>query len=390
MSSSRRRPLLLALVALIAAAAIAVVVLRLGDPAKEAGPDPLPMTVAKAPSFGLEVVAEGLDAPTWAGPAPGDASALWVAERSGRLLRLSGAGLRTHTTLLDLRGKVSTGAEQGLLGIAFVPDFAERRQVVVSFTDPAGDSHIELWQLGRAASQARRLRTLLTLDQPFPNHNGGNVEFGPHRTLYTGFGDGGGAGDPADRAQDPRSRFGKILSLDLAAGPGAEWKVVATGLRNPWRFWFDPALGEMWIGDVGQDRTEEIDRIRLDSSTPPANLGWSAYEGHHPFRDREIRGTQELTWPVASYEHARGRCSVTGGLIYRGATVPALRGRYVFGDFCTGEIWSVEPGAGIAARDLRLEVPAILQVAHFGLDAQGEVLAVSLDGFIRRFVAPAR
>lgn len=351
------------------------------------GPAPLPMQRASAPTFGVEVIATGLDAPTWVGAAPGDApGVLWAAERGGRVKRLSGSQLRRRTVLLDLRSRVSTGAEQGLLSIAFTPDFAERREVVVSFTDRAGDSRIELWRLGERASDARRLRTLLTLDQPFPNHNGGHVEFGPHHVLYAGFGDGGGAGDPSDGAQEPARRFGKILALDLAAGTSATWRNVATGLRNPWRFWYDPALGEMWIGDVGQDHTEEIDRIRLDASAPVSNLGWSVYEGHHPFRDREIRGTQELTWPVASYEHEAGRCSVTGGRIARSDAVPALRGRYLFGDFCTGELWTVEPGAGIAARDLRLEVPSVPQLAHIGADAAGDLVIAALDGRIHRVV----
>lgn len=380
-----RRTLAVAAAVLGIGAASAVVLSGSGGP--EPGPDPLPMERASGANFGLRVIANGLESPTWVGAAPGDdPDALWVVERGGRLKRLSGAGLRDRTVLLDLRGRVSGGAEQGLLSVAFVPDFAERRDVVVSYTDPRGDSRIELWRLGTAAAQARRLRTLLTLDQPFPNHNGGHVEFGPHHTLYAGFGDGGGAGDPSDGAQEPGRRFGKILALDLEDGDRAQWRNVATGLRNPWRFWYDPALGEMWIGDVGQDLTEEIDRIRLDSSTPVANLGWSVYEGHHPFRDREIRGTPELTWPVASYEHENGRCSVTGGRIYRGSALPALRGRYLFGDFCTGELWTVEPGAGIAARGLRLEQPAAPQVAHIGADARGELILASLDGLIQRVV----
>jgi glucose/arabinose dehydrogenase len=380
----------LAVVTAVLAVLVAAIVLLARPDGPTEGPEPLPMQRASSPTFGLEVIANGLEAPTWVGAAPGDApGVLWVAERGGRLKRLAGDGFSERTVLLDLRRRVSSGAEQGLLSVAFVPDFAERREVVVSFTDPAGDSRIELWRLGAHAADARRVRTLLTLDQPFPNHNGGHVEFGPHHVLYAGFGDGGGAGDPSDSAQEPSRRLGKILALDLAAGQSAPWRPVATGLRNPWRFWYDPALGEMWIGDVGQDRTEEIDRIRLDASAPVSNLGWSIYEGHHPFRDREIRGTQELTWPVASYEHEAGRCSVTGGQIARSDAVPALRGRYLFGDFCTGELWTVEPGAGITAGDLRLEVPSAPQLAHIGTDAAGDLVIAALDGRIHR-VVPAR
>lgn len=388
---ARRSLVVVVLAALIAALVAAVLVFGRGDDADDSavspGPEPIAMTRASSDTFALEVIAEGLDGPTWAGSAPGD-DALWVAERPGRLIRLSGDELSERSVHLDLRGRVSTGGEQGLLSVAFSPDFAQRREVVVSWTDRAGDSRIELWRLGRSAREARRVRTLLTLDQPFPNHNGGHVEFGSQHTLYAGFGDGGGAGDPNDAAQEPGERFGKILSLDLTDGVRRPWREVASGLRNPWRFWYDPALSEMWIGDVGQDKTEEINRIRLDPSTPAANLGWSAYEGHHRFRDRAIRGTQEVTWPVASYEHEAGRCSVTGGAIYRGSGIPGLRGRYILGDFCTGELWTVEPGPGISARDLRLERPTIPQVAHLGLDRDGELVATSLDGFVRRVVAP--
>lgn len=346
---------------------------------------------ASADTFATRIIARGLDGPVWVGAAPGDAAdVLWVVERTGRLVRLAGPDFGRRTTWVDLAGKVSTGPEQGLLGVAFSPDFVRSRLVVLSFTDPKGDSHIEEWHLGTRPGSARRVRSLLTVDQPFPNHNGGHVTFGPHRTLYTGFGDGGGAFDPSDGAQEPGRKLGKILATDLSRPGEVRWSNVATGLRNPWRFWYDPALGEMWIGDVGQDRAEEINRIRLDASTERPNLGWSLYEGGERVDggDREVRGTAELTWPVVSYDHSAGRCSVTGGVIYRGPRVPELRGRYVFADFCTGEIMSLLPGAGMAAGDLRLELPAVPQPAHIGFDADGELLVASLDGTIHRLVAP--
>lgn len=384
-TARRRRSLLLALGAL-GIGLLAWLLLRPG--AASEGPEPLTLQQATGERFTVREIARGFESPVWAGVAPGDEpGALWVAERGGKLLRASGPQLRSRALHVDLSSQVSGGPEQGLLGVAFLPDFARTQQVVLSYTNPAGDSRIELWRLGATVGEARRLRTLLTLDQPFPNHNGGHVEFGAHHTLYTGFGDGGGAGDPKDRAQDPRQRFGKILAADLQRLPARgepTWRVVATGLRNPWRFWIDPALGEMWIGDVGQDLAEEIDRISLDTSTPVANLGWSAYEGHLRFRDRKVRGTPELTWPAASYAHERGRCSVTGGLIYRGRAVPALRGRYLFGDFCTGELMTVQPGPGTAAKDLVLERAVVPQLAHLGLLADGEVVAVSLDGTLWR------
>lgn len=385
-SASRRRTLLLTLGAAVLAGGAWLLFLR--PDGAEQGPEPLRLTTATDARFSVRELARGFEGPVWAGSAPGDdPRAMWVAERGGRLIRAAGPGLRDRTVRVDLSADVSDGPEQGLLGVAFLPDFARSQEVVLSYANRAGDSRIELWRLGATPRSSRRLRTLLSLDQPFPNHNGGHVEFGAHHVLYTGFGDGGGAGDPGDRAQDLRQRFGKILSTDLRRLPArgeADWRVVATGLRNPWRFWIDPALGEMWIGDVGQDQIEEIDRISLDTSAPVANLGWSAYEGHLPFRDREIRGTQELTWPAASYAHDRGRCSVTGGLIYRGKSIPALRGRYLFGDFCTGELMSVQPAAGGKASDLVLERAVVPQLAHVGLLADREVVAVSLDGSLWR------
>ncbi len=386
----RRRVIVVGAVAILVLAAVGAA-WALSSEDMPQGPEPLPMSKATAPSFASTVIARGLEGPVWVGNAPGDApGVLWVAERGGKLLRLSGPRFAARTTWVDLTREVSTGPEQGLLGVAFAPDFLRTRKVVLSRTDPAGDSHIEEWQLGSRPAQSKRLRTLLTLDQPFPNHNGGHVEFGAHHTLYTGFGDGGGAGDPSDSAQEPSRRLGKILATDLSKPGTPTWTNVATGLRNPWRFWFDPALGEMWIGDVGQDLAEEVNRIRLDTSTPRPNLGWSLYEGSDRFDgNREIRGTQDLTWPVASYDHAGGRCSITGGVIYRGPKVPALRGRYVFADFCTGEFMSVRPGAGITADDLRLETASVAQPAHIGLDAEGELLVASLDGTLSRLGPPA-
>lgn len=379
---------MVAVLVVLAASGIAFLALAGGS---ADGPAPTVPVKATTEHFATKTIARGLDGPVWVGPAPGEApDALWVAERTGRLVRMTGKDFSRRTVWVDLTGKVSTGPEQGLLGVAFSPDFARSRLVVLSFTDPKGDSHIEEWRLGARPDVARRVRSLITVDQPFPNHNGGHVTFGPHRTLYTGFGDGGGAFDPSDGAQEPSNPLGKILGADLSQPGTVRWSNVATGLRNPWRFWYDPALGEMWIGDVGQDKAEEINRIRLDTSAERPNLGWSIYEGGARVDggDREIRGTPELSWPVVSYDHSGGRCSVTGGVIYRGSRVPDLRGRYVFADFCTGEIMSLLPGAGMSAGDLRLELPSVAQPGHIGLDADGELLVASLDGTIHRLVAP--
>jgi glucose/arabinose dehydrogenase len=238
-----------------------------------------------ARSFALERVVGGLDRPTFVGAAPGDADALWVLEQSGRVLRLVG---EERMVALDLSAEVRTGTEQGLLGIAFHPGFATNRRLFLHWNDPAGDTRVGEFRATPegTAIEPDRVRDLLFVDQPEANHNGGQLAFGPDGRLYLGLGDGGGAFDPQRRAQDPASLLGKVIAVDVD-NLDAEWEVVLTGLRNPWRFSFDPALSEMWVADVGQDEFEEVNRVSLELDEPPKNLGWSAYEGHEPLPDHD-------------------------------------------------------------------------------------------------------
>jgi glucose/arabinose dehydrogenase len=324
-------------------------------------------------------VASGFDRPTFAGAAPGDPSGLWVAEQPGRLLRVEHGRRRVA---LDLRRSVRLGPERGLLGMAFSPGFAIDRRLFVHYSDRRGDTRVAEYRLGAAHEGApRRLRTLLAVRQPFENHNGGALAFGPDGRLYLGLGDGGGVNDPGDRAQDPRSPLGKLLAADVAAAGRPRWRVVALGLRNPWRLWFDQALGHVWIGDVGQDAREEIDRLRVHRGAP-ANLGWPVLEGTVRHRGRRLDRATRLVAPVASYTHADG-CSVTGGLIYRGA-VRSLDGRYVYGDFCSGRIWSLGLGPGAAVGRPRLEPFHVPQLTHIGLDAAGALVLATAAGRIVR------
>jgi glucose/arabinose dehydrogenase len=233
----------------------------------------------------------------------------------------------------------------------------------------------------------KAVRQLLAVDQPEENHNGGQLAFGPDGRLYLGLGDGGGAFDPRATAQDPDSRLGKILATSVD-GP-ARWQTILTGLRNPWRFSFDPALGELWIGDVGQDAVEEIDRVLLESDEPPKNLGWSAFEGDRRLEGHDLDGAGELVWPVATYDHNPG-CSVTGGVVYGGGALPQLVGRYVYGDFCSGALWSLRPTPGSGAADVRRERATVPQLTHIGTDADGELLLASGAGALYRAVPPAR
>jgi glucose/arabinose dehydrogenase len=339
--------------------------------------------VPTATTFALQPVADGLVRPTHVSGAPGD-TALWVLEQPGTVLRLDGA---RRDVVLDLREEVSVGAERGLLGLAFHPAFAGNGRFVVNYTDRRGHTRVVERRLGADGRARPEARELLHVEQPEENHNGGAVVFGPDGRLHVGMGDGGGAWDPRDSAQDPGSRLGKVLAADVDAPGRPEWEIVASGLRNPWRMWFDPAMDELWLGDVGQDAVEEIDRLQLEADEPPKNLGWPAFEGERRIGGRQLRGAGERIAPVATYSHEQG-CSVTGGLIYRGTAVPGLADRYVLGDFCTGALWTLRPGPAGTLRDARRETARAPQLTHLGADAAGELVLATADGRVLRAVAP--
>ena len=374
----RPRLIVIAAAVVVAAAAAAVAVGALRDPL--AGIDrPEPAAEqGRARSFDVERVATGFNRPTWVGVAPGDPGALWVLEQPGRVVRAEG---RRRTTVVDLTDRVTVGAEQGLLGLAVQPDFATDRRLYLNWTDTRGAIRVAEFRDGR------QTRELLRIPKSEPNHNGGNLAFGPDGRLYVGTGDGGGAFDPERRAQDPQDKFGKLLSTDVDK---VDWRVELIGLRNPWRFSFDPALGEVWIGDVGQDQREEINRVLLEPDEPPKNLGWSAFEGTKRVGDGDDSLTDgELVWPVTEYTHEDG-CSVTGGYVYQGAKLPRLAGRYLYGDFCTGVLWSLELAPLGRAADVRRERAGVPQLTHIGPDADGEPLFASAAGAIYRAVSPRR
>ncbi len=339
-----------------------------------------------AHNFDVERVATGLNRPVWVGAAPGDPGALWVLEQPGRVIRIDG-GLRT--TLLDLSDQVLTGAEQGLLGIAFHPDFATSGRLFLHWSDRRGDTRVAEFHARRDHTiEPRPNRQLLMVDQPEENHNGGQLAFGPDDRLYLGLGDGGGAFDPRATAQDPKNLLGKLIAADVDPAMPS-WKVVLTGLRNPWRFWFDPALGEIWIGDVGQDKQEEIDRVPLELDEPPKNLGWSAFEGTRRISGHDLSPGGELVWPVVTYGHDEdGGCSVTGGLVYRGVRLHALAGRYLYGDYCAGTLWSLRGAPSNRAEDVRRERAKVPLLAHIGTDSDGELVFASGAGDVYRAVPP--
>ena len=370
---------LLFLVAPVAAALglAAVAIGADGDARNSIEPRTPARASGKAHRFDVQRVATGFNRPTWVGSAPGDPEALWVLEQPGRLVRLRGERRKTE---LDISDRVLVGAEQGLLGIAFHPDFATNRRMFLHWSDKRGNTRVAEFRDGE------HVRELLRVEQPEENHNGGQLTFGPDGRLYLGLGDGGGAFDPSEHAQNPRSKLGKLLSVDVeAARP--DWRVALTGLRNPWRFAFDPALGEIWIGDVGQDDLEEINRVLLEPDEPPKNLGWDAFEGDRRTTDGDfaLDRAGELVWPVAAYTHKDG-CSVTGGYVYRGTAIAPLQGRYLDGDFCSGARWTLTGTPAGGADDVRRERAQVQQLTHIGPDADGEPLFASAAGTIFRAV----
>ncbi len=326
----------------------------------------------------LVQVTDGLQAPVHVTAPPGAGNALYVVEQGG-LVRVVEAGKIREQPFLDVRARTRAGGEQGLLGLAFAPDYATSRQFVVNYTDRNGDTRVVRYRSDGAKALPGSARQLLIVKQPYSNHNGGMVAYGKDGLVYVGMGDGGSGGDPENRAQSPGSLLGKILRLDPAR-PGAKPVTVALGVRNPWRFSFDRRTGDLWIGDVGQGSIEEVDHVAWPWRGL-LNFGWDVYEGRASFESKAL-GPGRLVKPVAQYSHARG-CSITGGYVYRGSAVPAAAGRYFYGDYCSGTVWSLKLVRG-AARQIRVEPFTVANLTSFGEDGTGELYAVSGNGVLYR------
>jgi glucose/arabinose dehydrogenase len=329
--------------------------------------------------------------------------ALYVVEQTGRIMRVAGNG--RSKVFLDLSREVKAGGEQGLLSVAFAPDYERSGKFYVDYTNRAGDTRVVEYrrdERDETEADRRSARIILRVPQPFSNHNGGLVLFGPDDDLYIGLGDGGSAGDPQRNGQNLGTLLGKILRIDPRPGGGAEYRIpadnpfadragarpeiLAYGLRNPWRFSFDPETGDLWIGDVGQSGQEEIDVVRADDVLSGANFGWSAFEGTARFNeDQEAPNAVE---PVLTYGRDLG-CTVTGGYVVRDPGLPTLYGRYLYADFCVGQLRSFSaadavPGPVDDDVALGVQVPSI---SSFAEDARGHVYAISLEGPVYRLVA---
>lgn len=338
---------------------------------------------AAAAKLRIVKVASGLASPVGAAAPSNEPNRLYVVEQAGRI-RVVENGRLLSSPFLDITGEVRSGGEQGLLSVAFHPRYATNRLFYVDYTNTDGDTRVVEYR-SRANGQPERVRELLAVDQPYANHNGGQLVFGSDGRLYVGMGDGGSQGDPGNVAQNLSSRLGKILALDVN-GTGTDWEVVGYGLRNPWRFSFDRKTGALWIADVGGSRREEIDYVP-DWRSGLLNFGWDVFEGTLPLEDKEPNGAGRLVRPI--YEYATGQagsCSITGGFVYRGAKAPAAKGRYFFGDYCSGRIWSlvVKGGKATGVRRYPFTVP---QLTSFGENARGELFLVSQDGTIYRLAS---
>ena len=326
-----------------------------------------------AAAFKPRQLAGGFSQPVFVTAAKGEAGRLYVVEQGGRILVLQN-GRRRSTPLLDIGPLVTAGGEQGLLGLAFHPSYPKVRKFYVQYT--ARDGSTKLVEYRTNGTTASSPRQLFSSRDPYGNHNGGMLAFGPNGRLYFTMGDGGAGGDPENRSQNPRSLFGKLLSMNVAT---KGLKIEAFGLRNAWRFSFDRANGDLYIGDVGQGELEEISYSPA-SSAGLENYGWDVYEGRSRFEDKPL-GPGKLVQPVAQYSHANG-CSVTGGYVYRGSNA-ALRGRYIYGDYCSGIVWSFKLSGGKATA-LRRERFRIENLTSFGQDNAGELYGVSHSGTISR------
>ncbi len=326
---------------------------------------------------GVELVEIGsFDQPVYVTQPP-DGGDLYVVEQTGRVQRVPIDG-GDPELFLDLSDEITCCGEQGLLSIAFAPDYAKSGRLYASFTNSEGDSRVVEYRAEGDGVDEGSARELLALDDPYSNHNGGLLLFDSDGRLLLGMGDGGSGGDPDRTAQDPSSLFGKLIGVDTSGG--GDHEVVALGLRNPWRFSFDRETGDLWIGDVGQSEFEEVDAV-APGEVDGANFGWSAFEGNAPFNsDQEAPGHVP---PLLTYPTGEG-CAVTGGYVVRDPELRSLYGRYLYADYCQGELrsFTAEPGRQAADdTDLGVQVPAL---SSFGEDAAGHIYVTSTDGPVYR------
>jgi glucose/arabinose dehydrogenase len=362
-------------------------------PVSVADPCRVRVPLVEKPAVALERLISGLTRPLYLTHAGDGSGRLFLVEQAGTI-RVVKNGALLPTAFLDLRDRVEAGGEKGLLSVAFHPDFQTNRQFYVNYTTRQGgqlQTVIAQYQASAGdpdVADPASARVLLQIDQPYDNHNGGLVLFGPEGYLYIGMGDGGSGGDPQGNGQRLSTLLGKLLRIDVdgpappygipADNPfvgqaGVRGEIWAYGLRNPWRFSFDRCTEQLFLGDVGESRWEEIDLI-----VKGGNYGWNIMEGSQCFRPPSGCTTAGLALPIAEYSHGSG-CSITGGHLYRGKKYSGLIGHYIFGDFCSGVIWSLRPdGSGSWQRTELLKAGFL--ISSFGEDEEGELFVVDYSG----------
>ena len=356
----------------------------------------------------LTPIASGFDKPVLVTNALDGSGRLFVVEQSGKI-KVVKSGVVNATPFLDISGEISKGGEQGLLGLAFHPKYETNGLFYVNFTRPDGNTVIRRYRASTTnpdvADRASAYHIMM-IPQPYDNHNGGMIEFGPDGYLYIGMGDGGSGGDPGNRAQRTDNLLGKMLRINVNGSVGARhylipssnpwvgrvgWdEIWSRGLRNPWRFSFDRKTGDLWIGDVGQRLFEEIDRSKVTGSSTSrgrgVNYGWRLMEGRHCYNPPTGCTWSGKVIPVVEYAHSEG-CSVTGGYVYRGARVPALYGKYVFADYCSGIIWTV-PYDAPSPMPKTVLFDTTWNISSFGQDGSGELYVVDHGGAIYKLEKP--
>ncbi|MEP7137784.1 MAG: PQQ-dependent sugar dehydrogenase [Chloroflexota bacterium] len=313
---------------------------------------------------------------------------LFVLEKRG-FVRIIQNGQLSPDPLLDITDRVNEDSnEMGLLGMALHPNFSQNGYFYVNYTGAGGDTFISRFQANGDRADASTEVNLLHIKQPFPNHNGGSLAFGPDGFLYAGLGDGGSQGDPSGNAQSQKTLLGKILRIDVDSkqpyaiptdNPFGN-EIFYYGLRNPWRISFDKATGDLYIADVGQGDWEELDFVST-GSPGGLNFGWNIFEGNHDYKNNGATG--DYVAPIAEYSHAEGGCAVTGGYVYRGS-MPEWNGIYLYGDYCTGKVWGLIKAGEQWQSQLLFETHVL--ITSFGQDEKGEVYMLSDDGEVYQLV----
>jgi glucose/arabinose dehydrogenase len=350
--------------------------------------------------YQLQEITNGLQRPLLFTTANDGTNRMFIVEQGGHIWIMTDGAVGKQP-FLDVSGLISTsGNERGLLGLAFHPQFKTNGQFFINYTDVNGNTVVARYSVLASnpnIGDANSASFIIQIKQPFANHNGGNLAFGPDGYLYIGMGDGGSQGDPNGNGQNPKALLGKLLRLDIdSAQPYAAPKdnpaatnadfapeVWAMGLRNPWRFTFDRATGDLYIGDVGQNQWEEIDFQPADA-VGGLNYGWNIMEGTHRYSGEPE--PQGLTAPIAEYSHSEGGCSITGGYVYRGTELPALNGVYFFADYCSGIIWSTFRDAS-GAWQTNPFMDTDFTITSFGEDESGELYVINQGGSILKLTA---